>query len=269
MVPASEEALAALRQEYPTEPAFQRALLPRLGLISQDVTEGKGRNMKVVAEAGTFYIEVQSEELDEEGKKKWVRTELGTSLEGIIVFQRKQLKYYDEKAEKFTSSPVYDTDDEVIPLFLDKQEVERGTPAELKKLYPGTNSAGKAVSKLEDNRILYVLYKGPEDEEAQIYQLNLRGSSMYSFMTYARKTLPPSVLTKFDSEAKEKGINEWNMMTFEPARPLTQEEVDDVLARVAEIKEGIAQEKAYFASIAPSDEQREASKKADEDFKKF
>lgn len=263
----SDEALAQLRQEYPTEIGFKRALLPRFALVSQDVTEGKGKAMKVIAEAGTFYIEVQSEEEEEvevDGKmvmrKKWERTELGKEAEGIILYQRKQLKYYDEAEEKYTSSPVYDTEDEVLPLFKDKQEVARGTPAELRKLYPGVSRAGKAKSNLEDNRILYVLLKNKETEEDAIFQLNLRGTSMYSFLTFARKTLPPSVLTKFSSEPQEKGSTEWNMMTFEPVRPLNKKEVDDVLEKVNEIKQGIAEEKSYYAAA------NAASESADKEF---
>lgn len=277
MVPASEESLAQLRQDYPTEVAFNRVLLPRFGLVSQDVTEEvrdpktKKKSLKIVAEAGTLYLERQGDEEEEvegaDGKmvmrKLWVRDELGEDTEGIILYQRKQLKYYDEAKGEFTSSPVYDNDDEEIPLFLNKKEIKRGTPAELKKLYPGKTATGKPKSNLEDNRILYVLI-GDE-----VFQLNLRGSSMYSFLTYARKTLPPSVLTKFSSEPQEKGSNKWNMMTFEAVRPLSQEEVDNVLEKVGEIKAGIETEKSYYAAAQKADgesdedakERREANKR--------
>lgn len=269
MAQLPDEMLAQLRQDYPTEAAFNRVLLPRLGLVSQDITEGKGKSKKVTTEAGTFFIERQGEEEDPETKqKKWVREEIGTEAEGIILFQRKQLKYYDEAKEEYTSSPVYDTDDEEIPLFLNKSEVERGTPAELKKLYPGVSkSSGKAISLLEDNRILYVMMD--IDDKAEIFQMNLRGSSMYSFMTYARKTLPPSVVTKFGSEEKEKGSIEWNMMTFEPLRSLTKEEAKTVIEKITEIKNGIAAEKAYFQATAPTDEQKQAKKEAEKKFKDF
>lgn len=243
MVPASEASLAQLRNEFPADVGFNRVLLPRFGLVSQDVTEGKGKSMKVTTEAGTFFIEKQTEEVDEEtGNKKWEREELGTEAEGIIIFHRKQLKIYDEATQKYTSSPIYDNNDEVIPLFLDKKEIKRGTPAELKALYPGLNQNGKPASKLEDNVILYVLMND------EVFQLNLRGTSMYSFKTFARKVLVPSILIKFSSEAKENGSTAWNMMTFEPVRNLNQKEVNDVLARVAEIKQGIAAEKAFYAN---------------------
>lgn len=241
MVPLSEESLAILRESYPVEQGFNRILLPRLGMISQDKTEGKGKAMKVVAEAGTFFIEKQTEELDEEGKKKWDRTELGTEIEAIIIYQRKQLRLYDEATEQYTSSPIYDTDEDVIPLFCDKKEIARGTPQELKAKYQYTGDDGKTRSKLEDNRILYVMY------DTDVYQLNLRGSSMYSFLTYARKTMPPSVLTKFSSEAKEKGSIQWNQMIFEPVRPISEDEAQKVIPIVNDIKMGIAAEKAYYA----------------------
>lgn len=248
-----DDALEALRQMYPTEAAFNRILLPRLGMVSQDKTEGKGKAMKVVAEAGIFFTEVQTDNEDPEtGKKLWEREDIGTTMEGIIIYQRKQLRSYDESTEEFTSSPIYDTEDEVIPLFCNRTEVARGTPAEL-KARPEFEIVkdGKKKSKLEDNRILYVLYNDT------IYQLNLRGSSMYAFMTYARKlapNVPPSVLTRFDSEAKEKGTIAWNQMTFENVRPVSKKELTDIMERVNAIKDGIAQEKGFFVSKKSADE---------------
>lgn len=280
MVPMTDEQKAQMQQDYPQEAGMQRIMLPRFGLVSQDITEEvkdpktKKKTINVLSEAGTFFTEKQGEEeetVEVDGKdvkrKKWDRTELGTEAEGTIIYQRKQLKYYDESTEEYTSSPIYDTDDEEIPLFLNKKEIKRGTPAQLKTLYPGTNQAGKAISKLEDNRILYILIDG------EVYQCNLRGSSMYSFFTYGRKTLVPSVLTKFASEPKEKGSINWNMMTFETVRELTKDEADAVLEKVGEIKQGIAAEKAFYANQAgtaqvegESDEDFEKRKKALKDF---
>lgn len=253
---ASEEALAALRQDFPTEQGFQRTLLPRLGMVSQDQTEevknpktGK-KEIKIITEAGTFFIEKQTEEEDNDGKKIWEKTELGSEIEATIIFQRKQLRYYDETTETYTSSSVYDTEDEIIPLFCNKAEIARGTPAELKarEEYQFTKN-GKTKSSLEDNRILYVLYEG------EIYQMNLRGSSMYAWMTYSRKVLVPAVLTAMNSEAKEKGDINWNQMTFNKVRDLNQSEVDTVLENVAEIKGAIAAEKAFYASLGQTGDQ--------------
>ena len=242
VVAASSSALEALRQEYPAEASFTRILLPRLGMVSQDVTEGKGKAMKVVTEAGTFFTEHQGEEEDENGKKVWNCEELGNTIEGVILFKRHQLKFYDESTDKFTSSPVYDSETDVIPLFCDKKEVAKGTPAELKALYQFTGEDGKIKSKLEENRILYVLHKD------EVYQLNLRGSSMYAFMTYARKTTPNTVITVFGSEAKEKGSINWNQMTFDPKRQITNTEAEIIMEKIQEIKAGIAQEKGFYAN---------------------
>jgi len=127
-----DKVLAQLQESYPVEPKTNKILLPRLALVTQDKTEGKGKAMKVVAEAGTFFIERQTDEVTDEGKQVWEKEELGEEIEGIILFQRKQLRFYDEGTEQYTSSPVYDMDDEVLPLWCDRNEVDRGTPKELK-----------------------------------------------------------------------------------------------------------------------------------------
>lgn len=239
---ASEEQLAILRSEFPQEQGFKRIQLPRLGMFSQDQVEGKGKSMKVVAEAGTFYLETETDEVDSDGKKVWEKEEIGDEIKVNIIFQRKQLKYYDEKTEMFTSSAVYDSDDEVIPLFCNKAEIDKGTSAELKsrEIYQYEKD-GKKKSKLEDNRILYALYND------KLYQLNLRGSSMYSWMTFLRKvTSPAAYLLKLSSDSKEKGSIAWNQMTFEIVRDINGEEADQIIEYVKEIKEGIALEKEFF-----------------------
>lgn len=248
----NEDVLAELRASYPSEPGALKIQLPRLGFHSQDKTEGKGKAMKVVAEAGVFYTELQTDEVDENNKKIWQKEEIGTSFQGTILFKRKQLRYYDESTEKYISSPVYDTDDEVVPLFCDKKEIARGTPAELKAGYEYVKD-GKVKSKLEENRILYVLYKD------EIYQLNLRGSSMYSFMSYARSTLPPSVVTKFGSESKEKGTIAWNQMTFTVVRQLDVDEAAGVLEKVQKIKNTIAVEKQQYENVKKIDKEGDAA----------
>ncbi len=243
----SEQALAELKSQFPQEQGFVRSLLPRLGMISQDKTEGKGKAMKVVSEAGTFFIEKQTDEKDENDKNIWEREELGNSIEATIIYQRKQLRYYNEATEQYTSSPVYDEDTDIVPLFCDKKEVARGTPADLKAMATfAFEKDGKVKSKLEDNRILYVLYEG------EVYQMNLRGSSMYSYMSYGRTVSPsmPAVLTAMNSESKEKGSIAWNQMTFTKVRDLNGEEVDIVLEKVREIREAIVAEKQYYAKPA-------------------
>lgn len=246
---ASQEIMEQLKQSFPTDPGVNRIMLPRLSMASQDKTEGKGKAMKVVTEAGTFFIERQSDEIDEEtGKKIWTKEEIGKNFEGIILYQRKQLRYYDDSTQTYTSSPIYDEDDEVVPLWCNKAEVARGTPAELKKQYMYTDKEGKEKSKLEDNKILYVLYNG------EVFQMNLRGSSMYSFKAYARKFVPNTVLTAFSSEAKEKGSIAWNQMEFKAVRELNQEEAEAVIAKLSEIATSIKMEKATYVKAEKVDE---------------
>lgn len=260
-VAATEESIALLRSQFPVEQGFQRTFLPRLGMVSQDQTEGKGKAMKVTTEAGTFYTEKQGDREDEEtGKKLWVKHEIGSEIEGVILYQRRQLSYYDEGSQSYTSSPVYDTDEDIVPLFLDKKEVARGTPAELKKKYEYTDKDGKVKSNLKDNRILYVLYDG------QVYQMNLHGSSMYAWMNYSRKVLPPAVLTRFSSEEKENGAIAWNQMTFTAVRNLSEDEVSDIMFRVAEIKQGVEAERAWYASQRPATPEDAEMAKAVADF---
>ena len=263
-VAPSDASLTALRNSFPQDPGFTRVMLPRITFKSQDVTEGKGKAMKVVTEAGTFIEERETDDVDEVTQKKvWEKKELGSEIEGIILFQRKQLRYFDETTEEFTSSPVYDTEDEVIPLFCNKAEVAKGTPAELKAKYEYTDKSGKVKSKLEENRILYVL----KDDE--LFQLNLRGSSMYSFLTYARKVLVPSVVTIMNSEPQEKGSIEWNQMTFTVKRNLGQLEIDDILVTISELQQSIAAEKNFFGKQATGvsgDEMKKLKAQADKDF---
>ncbi len=209
-------------------------------MTAKDITEGQGKNKKVVTPAGTFFIERQTDEKGDNDKPIWEKTEIGTEFEGTILFRRKQLKYFDKTTELFTSSPVYDEDDEIIPLFCKKEEVGRGTPKELKAEYEFVGEDGKTRSKLEDNRILYIQYEG------EIYQMNLRGSSMYAFKTYSSKTVVPAFVTKFSSEYKEKGSNGWNQCKFEAVRQLTGKEAQTVLSEVNKIKTAIRIEKEQY-----------------------
>ncbi len=253
--------LDALKNRFPVDPGSTRINLPRLGMFSQDKTEevrnkqGK-KEIKVISEAGTFYIDRETDKEDKEtGKKIWAKEELGTSIEAIIVYQRKQLSFYDEDAETYTSSPVYDSDTDSIPLFREGKEVDRGTPAQLKarKEYQ-TVKNGKKKSSLEDNRILYVLFND------EFFQMNLRGTSMYSFMTYARKSENVlAVVTGMDSKKMEKGDIEWNQMTFEAVRSINGSEADTVIAKVEEIEEGIEAQRAHYAQASEQDEEKQTA----------
>lgn len=244
----SSEALELLNNSFPVEQGgFERILLPRLGMYAQNQMEGKGKAMKVVTEAGTFYTENKTDKTDDEGKSVWEKKELGDTIEGIIIYQRKQLRYYDQSTETFTSSPIFDNDDEIIPLFCNKAEVARGTAKELKaRPEYQEEKDGKVKSKLEENKVLYVLYNN------ELHQMTLRGSSMFAYKTYIRTVINPSVfVTKFSSEAKEKGSIEWNQMTFTKIRQISQEEAEKVIDFRGQIINAIKAEKSFFADNAP------------------
>lgn len=243
-VPMNQEKAVALGGNFPQEVGFTRTFLPRLAFKSQDVMEGVGKNKKVIIEAGTFFLEKQTdEENPETGKKVWSSDELGTEIEGVILYQRKQLSFYDESTSSYISTPIYDNDDDILPLFSSGAEIERATPVELKAKYPAVTMKGKPTSSLKDNRVLYVLLNG------ELTQLTVHGTSMYSYMDYAKKVRPavPAVLTAFNSEPKENGSTAWNQMTFVAKRPLSDKEADIVLEMQQEIIGGINQEKAYYA----------------------
>lgn len=237
----TDEQRALLGQLTPQEQGFTRISLPRIGMYSQDKFEGKGKSAVLVKEAGMFYLELPPETKDGE----WKKMEIGTSMEGVVLYHRKQLSYYDNATEKYTSSPIYDTPEDIIPLFMDGKEVHRGTTAELKAKYAYTDpDDGKVKSKLEDMRILYILKDG------QVYQMSLRGSSMWAFSKYAKSCLVSSVLTRFNSESKENGSIAWNQMSFDAVREITPEEATLVIDNLQKITTAIAEEKAYFASLA-------------------
>lgn len=264
----SQAILASLREDFEVEQGYAAQLPPRLGMYSQDVTEevknkktGK-KEINVISEAGTFYTEKRSEDTDEDGKAIFVKEELGTSVEAVILFERKQLRYYNESTEEYTSSPIYDSKDEEIPLFLNKKEVARGLPADL-KAKPEFQEVknGKKRSALEDNRILYVLFN------EEVYQLNLRGTSMYAYNDYKKSTVPPAVLTEFSSETMEKGDITWNKMTFTVKRDLSETEiVESIQPQRDEIKQAIAAQKEYFAN-KNGGENSEEQEKANKGFK--
>jgi hypothetical protein len=241
---ASAETLAALNQQFPQESSYSRKIFPRLNFKSQDVMEGKGKNKKVVTEAGTFIIERQTDEIDPDtGKNIWEKNEVGLEIpECQIIYQRKQLRHFDEATEEYTSSPIYDTEEDVVPLFCGKKKIAEGLPKDLKAMYQYTTDDGKIRSKLEENRILYVLI----DEE--MHQLNLRGSSMYSFLTFARKNQTNSLIINLSSTAEEKGSIEWNQMTFTPVRVVTEEEAQEVISLVQDIQDSIKEEKEFYAA---------------------
>lgn len=252
MVAASDTQLAQLASGLPQGEGFTRILTPRFGMVSQDILkeEGVGKNKKVTLETaeGAFFTEHETDETitreDGTEAKEWQKDFLDEeNPEVIILFQRKQLRYYDTGEEKYTSSPIFDRDDEQVVLFKDRKEVARGTIAELKALYPAVSKkTGKATSDLKDVAILYVLYNG------ELMQMNLHGTSLWSFQSYKRKVAPPTVITLLGAEHCEQGDTKWSKVTFSAKRPLSKDEADLAIEKVTEIKEAIAGEKAYFSA---------------------
>ena len=252
-VSASERAVITPEQNFalgalfsPEDEGYQKRSFPRISFRSQDKTEetgvGKSKQITIVEAAGTFFTENATEELDENNKPIWEKNEVGESIELIIIGARKQLRMYNEKTEKFTSSPIYDHDDEIIPIFCDKQEIDRGTPAQLQAKYmTKTTSKGKPKSALEEERVLYVVHNNAT------YSMNVRGSSMYSYLSYKRAVSNPAkYITVITSESMEKGTIKWNQMKFTALRPCDQETLDRVVVTINELIGGIAAEKAFF-----------------------
>lgn len=243
---ADAQALAAFAAQFPQEAGFTRLMLPRLTFKAQDVMEGKGKSKTVIVEAGTFFTERPTDEKDQHGKAVWSKEEIGLEMDGLIVYKRKQLRYYDEPSETYYSTPIFDDVDDIIPLFAGGKKYATGTPAELKKVFEYTNEEGKIRSKLEDNVVLYVIYK------EEMYQLSLRGSSMYSWMDFARKCpiSPSAHLVHFSSESQVKGSIEWNQMTFKAVRQITTEEMESMQEYITGIKDAINSEREFYSQQA-------------------
>lgn len=218
-------------------------------MLSKDITEesgtGKNKKITVLEAAGTFYTEEDKGEVDPEtGKKVWTKTYLGDSVDVILPFYRKQLRLFDKSLNKFISSPIYDSADQVIPLYLDKRVIAKGTPQELKDLYPKVTEKGKKSSKLNEETILYVIYEGV------VYQANLSISSGFNFRDYRKNLNPSSVITTLGSVEETNGSNTYRKMTFTSKRLIN---ADDEFSAVSEtqrtIKESVESDKQYFLTL--------------------
>lgn len=259
---ASQEQIDLLAGSFPAEDRATRISLPRLMMLSKDVTEEgkdpktKKKTINIIQPAGTFYIEKPGDE-DVEGKdgkpyKPWVRDyfEGKETIDVVIVYKRKQLRFYDE-SQGWISSPVYDTADQVIPLFCDRKEIHRGTPKELQALYPAVTAKGKPSSKLKDETILYVLHEG------NFYQMNLSQSSKWAFSDYAKKVNPSTVVTTIGAIEQENGSNKYSVMTFEESRAINAEEAELAIEKVNEMKTAVESEKAFYANKGEDEADRE------------
>lgn len=229
----------------PKENTFIRKTFPRISFTSQDKTEGKGKSMTVIEEAGTFYTERPTDETNEQGKKIWDHIEIGKSFEGIIFFTRKKLSYYDQAAGKFISSSVYDKDTDEIVLWTDGKQVAKGTKAELQAPYMYVKEDGKKACKLAENKILYIYYN------EEIFEFTIKGTSMFEYSNYYKEWNgePNKNLTLISSVEAKNGATEWNKTTYKRVRQLTQAEWDLTRGLAMDMLDGIAAEKAYFGSI--------------------
>lgn len=245
---ASAEALAALAAMFPQADTINRTQFPKLVFKSQTLLDDDEET--VLVKAGTFFIERPTEEVGEDGKKKWEKVELGKELSGHIILHRRRLQYWDAKAEEFTSSPMFDSATDIVPLFCAGEYVTEGTPAELKKLYPEmkefeNKKTGememKEVSKLKDATVLYVIVEG------ELLELTITGTSRFAWLDYLKKTNVPTVITDFNSTPQKQGTTKWNQMTFTAGRTPTAEEAQSALATLADLQAGIQAEKDFYA----------------------
>lgn len=265
-VAMSEEQMAELRQNAPAEEGVHELRVPRLAMLSKDLTEeiGKGREktIKVIEPAGTFYTEDETDELDEEGKKIWKKEFFKESaLDVIVFFTRRQLRFFDESSDSWISSPIYDEANEIVPIFQGKSEIARDIPEKLQAMYPALTAKGKPTSKLKETKILYVIF------DNKPYQINLSESSKYEFKNYQKKNLVNMVVTTIGSVEEERGSNRYSKMTFIAKRPLNGEEANMTIAAVKDIKEYINARKAQFTAY--SEAEVAEKKKVDDDFENF
>jgi len=243
---SNEDILAQLGESFPAPEVAPKIILPRLGMFSQDVTKKVNKKITVIHSEGDFYIEQESEEKNSDGKFIWEKEEIGSEIEAIVLYKRKQLQMYDETTEEYTSSPVFDTDEEVVPLFCNRKEVNRGTSEDLIAQYQYQDKDGRTRSSLAEDTILYIMY------EKDIYQFNLRGSSKWSFSNFERdlRGKPvPSVVTHMKGEHMEKGKIIWSKTIFSEVRNLNSSELANVLDEVQKIKNSIALEKKQYQNI--------------------
>lgn len=252
----TEEQKAVLDSGYLVGEESNKLQLPRLGLLSKDITEekgtGKNKVIKVINGAGEFYTEKDLGATNAEGKKVWTKEFIeGETIDVTIVYHRYQLRKYDSSLEKFISSPLYDNAEQIIPLYLDKQVIKRGTEADLQKLYPALTQKGKPTSDLKKEVILFVLYEG------ELYQLNLSQSSKWEFMSYKKQVNPSTVVTTLSSTEETFGTNTYRKMMFNIKRPITSEEFDTVSENQNAVKVQVENDSRFM--LASGDNKAEIS----------
>jgi len=251
LAPLSEEQLAILNGNYPVNEDSGRMILPKFGLLSKDIVEetgsGKNKKIKVIESAGTFYTEKDMGETNEDGKKVWTRKYLsGETVDGIIVYHRYKLSKWDAGLQKFYYTPVYDSAEQVLPLYLDKQIIKRGTEKDLQSLYPKLTAKGKPSSSLDKKTVLYVMYEG------ELHQLDLSVSAGYEFSSYKRKCNPSTVVTVLSSVEETFGTNAYRKMQFNIKRPISADEFDTAVQSQAIVKSTVESDAKFM--LAPGSE---------------
>lgn len=242
----SAEQLAILNEGYPVSEEDVRTTYPRFGMLSKDITEesgtGKNKKIEVIQASGTFFTEKDEGEVDENGKKIWTKTYIDSEkVDVVIVYHRRQLRMYDSSLEKFYSTPIFDDPNQVVPLYLDKQVVKRGTQAQLQEMFPSVTLKGKPSSKLKEETILYVLYND------ELHQFTLSQSSKWNFMSYKRTVNPSSVLTTLSSEEDTFGDNTFRKVTFKNKRGINGGEFTGVVNSQRTVKNSVEADKRFFA----------------------
>ncbi len=260
----TEEQLSILNESYPVSQENIRILYPRFGMLSKDIVEesgtGKNKKIKVVQAAGTFFTEKDLGEVnDKTGKKVWTKEYIdGDTVDVVIAFHRRQLRKYDSSLEKFISSPIFDNAEQVIPLYLDKQVIKRGTQKELQALYPALTQKGKPTSDLREETILYVIYSG------EMYQANISQSSKWEFKTYSKGVNPSTVVTTLGSIEETFGKNTYRKLTFKTARMINSDEFDVVTENQSQLKETVKSDERFYLTGGTNE-----NEKTNEEFDKL
>lgn len=250
----TEAQLALLNESYPVSEDSSRLQLPRLGMLSKDITESSGthknKKITVIQAAGSFYTEKDQGDVDEDtGKKVWTKHFIdGETVDVQIVYHRRQLRMFDSSLDKFYSTPIFDNKDQVIPLYLDKQVVKRGNQATLQAMFPAVTLKGKPSSKLKEDTILFVIYEG------ELYQMNLSQSSKWEFKTYAKSVNPSTVITTLGSVEETFGENTYRKLSFKNKRMIDSDEFEVVNEQQTLIKDQVKNDERFYLEAPKGDE---------------
>lgn len=255
----TEEQIQVLNESYPVEDENGGLRLPRLCMLSKDIVEetgtGKNKKIKVIEAAGTFFTEKDEGEVSEEGKKVWTKTFLtDEEIDVIIVYHRKQLRKFDSSLQKYISSPIFDNDDQVVPLYLDRQVIKRGTREQLQSLYPALTQKGKPTSDLKEECILYVVYEG------EFYQMNISQSSKWEFKTYKKGLNPSTVVTTLGTVEDTFGTNTYRKLTFTNKRMITPDEFDTVTEDQTKVKDLVNSDAKFYLGNGNASNEDESDK---------